>query len=529
MKGNIESYTKRDDELVIAHLSDLHIGLKQAEDRLEKVYEAIEYLKPDVILLTGDIIDSPTDKNAKLAAKVVGNLEKKCQNRVFLVYGNHDRFLKGNRIFGWLRGSSRIVEALPSHAATPRKDIVIEIEKDTAIKEIRVGLLGIDSAVKGPHLAQGYIEPEQLSEFAKDAHRLAKCCDILIAFLHHHPIRIAEVEKSPIDEASLTLVNSAQFLRVLCRARVDILLHGHHHHKRLCWYGESDYREGYHFPVLVLGAGSVVGAKSFCCEEERASFNTIHVTKTKKYRVGFIYWNKTSMFWEYDLFCVKQADEEFEDRYKELEREFGEGGVYKKWTPPDNYQTDVSAEDLIRIGFQKLLYLSLHICPMAYSANLWVCHSCDEDGRPKFLRSVDREGPFPMDQLTQTGIERLRYRPHEIVYNEDSMQDMTVAARSVVEHDIVILNPDKTNYDSRIEKKIGTNLIVGIPLNSDEHCKVNKGAPLTITIDMRLDKEPSLYFQRRLRERAEKLRILFRQLSDFRATTISHQNDYEGQ
>jgi hypothetical protein len=210
---------------------------------------------------------------------------------------------------------------------------------------------------------------------------------------------------------------------------VDILLHGHHHHKRLCWYGESDYEDGYHFPMLVLGAGSAVGASALACQEEQASFNTIFVTKNKKYDVGFFSWNKTSVCWEYDLLCAKSGDEEFEQLYEAFAPAFRDLGVYQRWTPPRDSSNDVSREHLIRLGFQMLLNLSLHICPMAYSANLWVCHSCDKDGKPTFLRSEEREGRFPFDQLVNIDATGVHYRPHAISYNRKSIQDLLQRAR----------------------------------------------------------------------------------------------------
>jgi 3',5'-cyclic AMP phosphodiesterase CpdA len=187
--------------VIIAHLSDLHVGLKHADDRLEELYKAIKIVEPDLIVLTGDIADSPTGENCDQVKKAVRRLEDMCANGVCLIYGNHDKFPKGNRMTRWLHSSAKIADGLASYAATPQREV--------RIKGIRLGLLGIDSASDARYLAQGYIEPDQLDRVERDAAKFANTCDILIAYLHHHPLKIAEVEESALLAASTSLVNSA--------------------------------------------------------------------------------------------------------------------------------------------------------------------------------------------------------------------------------------------------------------------------------------------------------------------------------
>jgi hypothetical protein len=46
-------------ELVVAQVSDLHLGLNERGARMRQVIDILERVKPDVIVFTGDIIDSP--------------------------------------------------------------------------------------------------------------------------------------------------------------------------------------------------------------------------------------------------------------------------------------------------------------------------------------------------------------------------------------------------------------------------------------------------------------------------------------
>ena len=44
--------------LKIVHISDIHYGYHSNKDRLEKVVKKINELKPDIVVLTGDLVNS---------------------------------------------------------------------------------------------------------------------------------------------------------------------------------------------------------------------------------------------------------------------------------------------------------------------------------------------------------------------------------------------------------------------------------------------------------------------------------------
>jgi len=80
----------------IAHVSDLHSGVFCGPHRLQKIGDAANDLKCDLIVITGDIINSNITEFGD-AAEVIRRLES--PNGVYLCEGNHDLF-QGEEVFG---------------------------------------------------------------------------------------------------------------------------------------------------------------------------------------------------------------------------------------------------------------------------------------------------------------------------------------------------------------------------------------------------------------------------------------------
>ncbi len=73
----------------IAQISDLHVGLIKGYSWLEEVVRRVNDLNPDLIAITGDLVDGSVDKlNAE-----IGPLAKlKARHGVFFVTGNHEYY-----------------------------------------------------------------------------------------------------------------------------------------------------------------------------------------------------------------------------------------------------------------------------------------------------------------------------------------------------------------------------------------------------------------------------------------------------
>ncbi len=82
------SKLNKDKKLTIAHISDYH---NNSSKRLNSMLVSkINEIKPDIIVITGDIVDS-SRTNIKTALKLIDNLK---DNKIYYVPGNHEARIK---------------------------------------------------------------------------------------------------------------------------------------------------------------------------------------------------------------------------------------------------------------------------------------------------------------------------------------------------------------------------------------------------------------------------------------------------
>ena len=76
--------------LKIAHLSDIHYGNRDiTKKKLEKIVNDVNKLKPDIIVITGDLVDhSISDEEYKELVEVLKKLNAKLEK--YIIDGNHD-------------------------------------------------------------------------------------------------------------------------------------------------------------------------------------------------------------------------------------------------------------------------------------------------------------------------------------------------------------------------------------------------------------------------------------------------------
>ena len=74
----------------IALISDLHFGTTMDANKLKEQAAEVEALKPDMVILDGDIVDESTSEEAmKSTFSILGKISSKYGT--YFVYGNHDR------------------------------------------------------------------------------------------------------------------------------------------------------------------------------------------------------------------------------------------------------------------------------------------------------------------------------------------------------------------------------------------------------------------------------------------------------
>lgn len=75
--------------LTIAQLSDVHLGLMLGDDFLERVIAALQAARPDIVVVTGDLIDGQGDNLAPLAARL---RQLAPRDGMYAILGNHEAF-----------------------------------------------------------------------------------------------------------------------------------------------------------------------------------------------------------------------------------------------------------------------------------------------------------------------------------------------------------------------------------------------------------------------------------------------------
>jgi uncharacterized protein len=104
-------------ELNIVAVSDIHLGTIICNGKFEKIVHKMNALKPDIILLVGDVIDE--DVNAVIRQNI-GESLKDLQSKygTFAVTGNHE----------YIGGAEKAVKYLSAHNITMLRDTAILID-----------------------------------------------------------------------------------------------------------------------------------------------------------------------------------------------------------------------------------------------------------------------------------------------------------------------------------------------------------------------------------------------------------------
>ena len=182
---------------VIAHISDLHVSKASFDEEIfMQAASEINNLKPDMIILTGDVTNNGLYKEYKQAAKYLEVFEAP----LFAVPGNHDARNLGYQTFEELIGER-------SWKLTMGGNFTV---------------IAIDSST--PDENRGHIgHPQHLWL----EHQLDECVvneNFSVVALHHHVISIPQTgrERNVLSDAG-------DILKTLTTHDVDLVLSGHKH------------------------------------------------------------------------------------------------------------------------------------------------------------------------------------------------------------------------------------------------------------------------------------------------------------
>jgi hypothetical protein len=251
--------------LRILHLSDVHLGSRDAQRRLPRVKQLISQAAdelgdhlPMVPVVTGDLMDTPDEVHLDAVRDFIEFLHGIGTEDPIVILGNHDV-----RRDGWL--NQELQSAMR-----------IQTDRVRWFDESRVGLACFNS-VRGGRLARGQIDETEMMDvgLALDREREKARNFALGGLLHHHPIPVDRPDwyhqswyerlLGSAFEKTEALEDAEQFLPWLHARRIGLVLHGHKHIPRVQLYNG----------ITVIGCGSTVGKVSV--KEPGTTFMSMNV------------------------------------------------------------------------------------------------------------------------------------------------------------------------------------------------------------------------------------------------------------
>ncbi|MDR0408646.1 MAG: metallophosphoesterase [Campylobacteraceae bacterium] len=171
-KINIEGLKK---EINIMHISDVHLGHHRARSYLANIVEKTNMLKPDIVLITGDLVDS----NIALSSDVL-DLLSNFTSPVYFVGGNHENYIDTKRAF----------ELIEQYGVRILRNEVVELQD---IQIIGLDYMNADENTFDMH-------PSNDTRTIKTVlSTLALKTDIPSILMHHSPVGIEYAVNKGVD------------------------------------------------------------------------------------------------------------------------------------------------------------------------------------------------------------------------------------------------------------------------------------------------------------------------------------------
>ncbi len=210
----------------IIHLSDLHLGIAETNERFGSICNNLLKTLTDptdyVIVITGDLLDKAWSiENYKIAESNI----KKLKERGFAVLsvpGNHD-YGEGARQEGRMVGAFKQAFFNRRNICYPKVDIIDS-----------VAFLGLDTmeaeVINNSSLADGKLGLRQLAdlEYYLNEDEEVGMCSKKVVYMHHRPFTYLAVGH---------LLNDRDALKSVVFNKVDVFLFGHRH-KAKNWNGK---------------------------------------------------------------------------------------------------------------------------------------------------------------------------------------------------------------------------------------------------------------------------------------------------
>lgn len=201
-------------QIQIIHLSDLHIGYRNCENKVQAIIKNIikqEEAANTIIIITGDIVENAFhDKEINAAHKLINQL-KEAGFTLLICPGNHDY---GNGLINKKEIADKFNQTF---IAKPTQFPLVNIIEN-------VLFVGLDSNAEELHwydrfFADGELGDIQLKKLEEIINDKKHKNNTKIVYLHHHPDSNLPFHK----------LKDNKKLKKIIENKIDILLFGHNH------------------------------------------------------------------------------------------------------------------------------------------------------------------------------------------------------------------------------------------------------------------------------------------------------------
>jgi predicted phosphodiesterase len=239
-------------------------------------------VKPELVLVTGDIVDTPRPALFTKAREALEKLNQGLGGRAgqpkkyIVCAGNHDRHTRGNA-FPWDKAKSHFdaAEFPPASVEAPYSNWI-----GSEPHRWRILVATVDSSKRARYSAQAFLDEPELTKIkALKNWNDPLPPNLVLLLIHHHllPLPASEGRKHSVYDLirPTAAVNPGTILEHIAESLVDIVIHGHEHKRNLAGY--ISYRPGTG-QLAVVAAGSATGMQTLAgCDVRMASFNVLEL------------------------------------------------------------------------------------------------------------------------------------------------------------------------------------------------------------------------------------------------------------
>jgi len=178
----------------IVQLSDIHVGSQFQEEVFEKVIDEVNSLKPDTVIITGDLTNEGLVSEYEKCRDLISKLDVE---KIISVSGNHDYRNTGYLVFK---------KYFPFQTINELSDDAVLVTLGTARPDRNEGEVGYRQTLWLERIMKKYEDKTT------------------ILAMHHHLIGIPDTGSERV-----TILDAGDVLRTILDTNVDLVLCGHKH------------------------------------------------------------------------------------------------------------------------------------------------------------------------------------------------------------------------------------------------------------------------------------------------------------